>query len=148
MKLKVKKIIAREFLILIVVAAISFITFISVYSYNHYYQNKIDNLISKISAKRILQDSLGNLAKAKTEKQLWFANQYYKNYDFDTPTRKLDFYTESGLPIFGESQNVKMFEMLIEVNKKDSLLIMFTRNNIFDEFGKHFKFKTPVDFKN
>lgn len=148
MKLKVKKIIAREFLILIVIATISFITFISVYAYNHYYQNKIDNLTNKISAKKILQDSLGNSTKAKKEKQLWFANEYYKSYDFDTPKRKLDFYTESGLPIFGESQNLKMFDRLIEVNKKDSLLTMFTRNNIFDEFGKHFNFKTPGEFKN
>ncbi|MFC4263843.1 hypothetical protein ACFOWM_13180 [Ferruginibacter yonginensis] len=148
MKLRVKKIIAREFLILFVVVAISLITFLSVYAYNHYYQNKIDNLTNKISAKKILQDTLANLTNAKKEKQLWFANEYYTNYDFSTSTRKLDFYTESGLPIFGKNQNLKMFDRLIELNKKDSLLLIFTRNNIFEEFGKHFNFKTPLDLKN
>jgi hypothetical protein len=147
MKLKVKKIIAREFLILIATITISFITFLCIYAYNHYYQNKLASLTLKNSAKRLVWDSLTNITNAKTKKQLWFSSIYYANYNFSTPERKLEFFTDSGLPIFGKSQNLKVFERLIDLDKKDSLILFFSNNNSFIEFGKLYKFKTPSDFK-
>lgn len=60
MKLQTKKIIAREFLILIVTVIITSISFVLIYPYNSYRQNQLDKLTDTIYSKTKLADSLAN----------------------------------------------------------------------------------------
>ncbi len=60
MKLQTKKIIAREFLVLIVTVIIASISFVLIYPYNSYRQNQLDKLTDTIYSKSKLADSLAN----------------------------------------------------------------------------------------
>lgn len=67
MRVQIKKIIAREFLILILVCAIAVITFLGTYIYNSFSKYKIDTATKTINDKTYLSDSLSKPFKQKSE---------------------------------------------------------------------------------
>lgn len=77
MKLQTKKIIAREFLILIVTALIGLIGFLGTYSYNYFKKSKTDNLNESIAEKNKIADSLIKPYNIKIGKQNWFFDKYF-----------------------------------------------------------------------
>jgi hypothetical protein len=98
MKIHVKKIMAREFLLLISVGVLGLLTFLCIYPYNSYQQHQVYRLSEKIIEKKKLSDSLVYLFNKKTEKQTWLFNkhrEYCTNYIL---WRTLDsLYPESGI---------------------------------------------------
>lgn len=58
MNLKTKKVIAREFLLLLLCIATTAFVFLGVYLYSSYKSNKVDELIGEIKANKIIIDSL------------------------------------------------------------------------------------------
>jgi hypothetical protein len=72
MKLKTKKIIAREFLALLLVLSIGLTVFFCVYSYNAYKENKINNLFNdvNITAKQIKEINELEYSKLSNSQQL------------------------------------------------------------------------------
>jgi len=87
MKLTTKKIIAREFLILMLVLALGLISFFCTYPYNAFERHQVEKKSTEILEKSKLADSLSFSFKSKLDKQEWFYKQftnnisdYYKSY--------------------------------------------------------------------
>ena len=71
MKLSTKKIIAQEFLTLIIVLTLGLISFLFTYPYNLYKRHQVENISTEISKKK-LADSLSISYKSKLGKQNWY----------------------------------------------------------------------------
>ncbi len=81
MKLEIKKIIAREFLILTLVLIFGLIIFLCVYPYNAFLQSQIEKRTTQIFEKRKLADSLSRNYKTKLNNQTWFFAKFQNYYD-------------------------------------------------------------------
>jgi len=78
MKLRTKKIIAREFLVLIICSLVSILYFIGVLIYNYRLDSQRDDLSSKITTFEQKIDSLVRPFKSKVDNQEWFFNESEK----------------------------------------------------------------------
>jgi len=78
MKLRTKKIIAREFLVLIICSLVSILYFIGVLIYNYRFDSQRDDLSSKITTFEQKIDSLVRPFKSKVDNQEWFFNESEK----------------------------------------------------------------------
>src|SRR4051794_35449623 len=91
MKLQTKKIVAKEFIVLILTLVITLLAFLGTVIYNAYANNKIKRLGSTVSVNTRLADSLWKLFDTKRENKQWlydklgsqvdFRNSIYKSYD-------------------------------------------------------------------
>ncbi|MDP4267815.1 MAG: hypothetical protein Q8880_10340 [Bacteroidota bacterium] len=79
MKLQIKKIIAREFLILTIVIVIGLIAFLGTFPYNYYNHSQIEKLSLIIISKTNHADSLSKSFDLKDEKQRWFFKMFIGN---------------------------------------------------------------------
>jgi len=86
MKLKTKKIIAREFLYLIFAIGLGLISFFCTYLYNAYLKNKIENQTNEIFEKNKLKDSLRKKYDLKTDNQYWFFDKFSSYFDLSKDT--------------------------------------------------------------
>ena len=84
MKLKTKKIIAREFLILILVFILGLVFFECVYPYNKLKWHQVEGISATISEKTKIRDSLSNSYKIKMGKRDWFYEKFNTHYDLST----------------------------------------------------------------
>lgn len=75
MKLQTKKIIAREFLLLMFSFGIGLVAFSCTYLYNFYHHTKSQNISSEIENKEFIADSLAKPLDNKTKQQVWFYNK-------------------------------------------------------------------------
>ena len=75
MKLYTKKIIAREFLTLLLSIVIAGMIFLSIYPYNYYHNKQIEKLADDIQKSQSKSYSLNLQFKLKSEKQLSFHNE-------------------------------------------------------------------------
>ena len=78
MNLKIKKIIAKEFLILIAFALIIGLTFIGTYPYNYIIKSKIDTLEKEGKYLRDSIDLLLNSFESRIDKQKWLFDELTK----------------------------------------------------------------------
>ena len=147
MKLQIKKIIAREFLILLLSASIALVSYLVIYPYNYFKQREVDKLSQQISLNKSISDSLSKPLKTKTEKQLWFSDKYYKEYHLDDPYKTSKYYDEYGIPIMEHNSNLRVFERLKYLSQNDSIFLLWKDKKDFEEFGGRFGFQTPKDFK-
>ena len=81
MKQEVKKIIAREFLIITAVLILSVITFLSIYPYNWFKSTQINSISKYITLQDKILDSLSNSYKKKSENQDWLYNQFKDRFE-------------------------------------------------------------------
>ncbi|MFM2225671.1 MAG: hypothetical protein RJA07_1873 [Bacteroidota bacterium] len=81
MQLQTKKIIAREFLLLILSMAIALVVFGGTYLYNFIQEKRVQKIEVQISAKKLLVDSLGSgIILEKRNQRNWFYNANRKYY--------------------------------------------------------------------
>lgn len=130
MRLYIKKIIAREFLVLVLVSFLCGIGFLLTYPYNAYQKNQVNRFSSAIGLKEELFDSIYHFYKLKYDKQNWFFTQY--SNEFGT----LDYRYNS---------KEKVWNRLSYLSKNDS--IAFKWNRVWDadliKFHKEIGFQTP-----
>jgi hypothetical protein len=99
MKLKTKKIIAREFLTLTLGLTIGIISFLCTYPYNAFRGNQVENETTKILEKSKRVDTLSQSFKNKINQRKWFFDKYSNQWDIsvhnlNTPDKlwnRLDF---------------------------------------------------------
>lgn len=134
MKLKTKKIIAREFLVFLLCIAIAIIAFLSIYPYNYLKQNHINNLTKEIAAKRTLADSLSKSYAKKYDNQIWFTNKIRSKFNVSKSA---------------EYGNLKLWNTLYDIAKSDS--IKFKWGKVWSKelviFIKELGFETPDKFQ-
>ncbi len=134
MNIYTKKILAREFLVLILCFIIGVLYFLSIYPYNYLKNNKINILTKEVSEKKKISYSLSKSFRQKTAKQYWYSTQFKSKFYIDGYSKKLndDLWT--------------FFEKLI---KSDSLIIK--GENTLDErivsFNIELGFETPEKFQ-
>lgn len=102
MKLKIKKLIAREFLLLILAIGIGFVAFSCTYLFNFYQQSKSQNISNEIRAKETIADSLVRPFNNKIKQHEWFYNQNNEKIDlsgslYDSPERLWNILNELAL---------------------------------------------------
>ena len=130
MNLKTKKIIAREFLYLLISFFIGIIVLIGIYISNTIKKNQIQNIEANIIYKKNLSDSLSKQFKYKSNNQSWFyekfnskVSNHYKSYD-------------------------KLWERLENLSLEDS--IEYKWNNYWDKslisFNNEMGFNNPKEF--
>jgi len=83
MKIETKKIIAREFLILILAVAISGIVFLTSYIYNSYQKSELAKVDKKIESNRKTAENLLLPIKKKKENQNWLYNKLIEVIDME-----------------------------------------------------------------
>lgn len=112
MRLKTKKIIAKEFIILIIAIAIGLLSFVGTYIYNYLTINKENNLQKTIENKSLLADSLHKSYSSKDEKQKWFYNALNDKID-----------------ISGSEYNTydKLWKLFQNILAKDSIKIRYDK---------------------
>jgi len=81
MKIKTKKIIAREFLTLTIVLTLALISFLCTYPYNALKRNQSKNLSIEISVKSKNAETLILPFKNKIEQQKWFFDKFSNQWD-------------------------------------------------------------------
>lgn len=134
MKLTTKKIIAREFLIMILVLTIGLISFLCTYPYNAYKRNQVENKSIEISEKSKKVDTLSLSFKNKIDQQNWFFDKYSNHWD-----------------ISGDKINTseKLWKRLDFLALNDS--IKYKWQNVWDKellaFNKEIGFTNPDEFK-
>ena len=134
MKLTTKKIIAREFLIMILVLTIGLILFLCTYPYNAYKRNQVENKSIEISEKSKKVDTLSLSFKNKIDQQNWFFEKYSNHWD-----------------ISGDKINTseKLWQRLDFLALNDS--IKYKWQNVWDKellaFNKEIGFTNPDEFK-
>lgn len=124
MKLNKKKIIAREFLILMVCALVFGLAYLGTLPYNYFVNSKIYNLENESQS---LRDSIETLTKSfsdKIEKQKWF---------YEKSNEKVD---------YGERKNeTEVWQRWSELEKVDSIDILWSNRwdvelrKIFNDLG-------------
>lgn len=135
MKLTTKKIIAREFLALLVVIVIGLTTFLGVYAYNAVKEKKISRLTSEINITTKQVDSLSYAYNKKTDKQNWFFKKWSSTFDLsdDTQYNTLE----------------KVWKRIDYLAEQDS--ISYKWKNIWHKdlvtFHKEIGFQNPEEFK-
>ena len=78
---KFKKIIAREFLIFLVMLILGIVVFLCIYPYNSYRENQIEKVNKSITEKELLADSLHKSVNKKIENQEWFFDKVSNEFD-------------------------------------------------------------------
>ena len=63
--MQAKKIIAREFLVLVILVLLGTISYFSTYVYNYFNQNQKDSLKTEIKQQTIIKDSLSKIISEK-----------------------------------------------------------------------------------
>ncbi|MCF6404814.1 hypothetical protein L3C95_18085 [Chitinophaga filiformis] len=89
MKLKTKKIIAREFLLLLLCAALAIFTFLGIYPYNFLKKRQIEALTIEITDKKNHADSLLAHVERKASKQFKFTNWYAHTFNVPREHQKI-----------------------------------------------------------
>lgn len=105
MKLNKKKLIAREFLILISCILLFLLAFLGTFTYNNYLNNQKNNLNEKLQSKEKHIDSLMSPYRIKKEKQKWLFKEFSKRFRMG----------EANTPD-------KLWKDIIDLKKKDSLI--------------------------
>ena len=86
MNLKTKKIIAREFLVLLLSLVIGFAAFLITYFCNSYRQSKSGTITKQIQYKEFVADSLMRPFIVKTEKQEWLHKKFSEKINLSDST--------------------------------------------------------------
>jgi len=134
MNIKSKKILAREFLIFIVMVVFGVIIFACLYFYNSYQENKIDHISELITNKEFKIDSLQNPVNIKIERQDWYYKEITKDFNFTIP----------------QARELKTFwSMVYRIAKNDS--INYRWNNQWSDnvikFHNNIGFNTPKELE-
>lgn len=138
MKLETKKVLAREFMILIAVMVIGLSSFLGTYLYNFYQHKKSKNISKEIYSAKLFADSLSKPFNSKIKQHIWFYNQNNEKVNLSKAI-----YNNPRL----------LWQRLDEIALKDSIIIRYHQNwtpelkAIFTKIG----FKTPeklLDFIN
>jgi len=132
MKLSKKKIIAREFLILLTCVLVSTLAFLGTYPYNGVITSRISKMEKKIEPLRSKADSLNDKISVKREKQKWFFNENVERYG----------------PDIGYATYHDLWNRLEEIQKSDS--IVYKWNNVWSsdliKIIKEIGFKDGTEF--
>lgn len=81
MNKKVKKIIAREFLILLALIILTSIIFLCVFPYNSFQKSNIDKIDNSLIEKEKLTENLNKTVNQKIENQEWFFEKLSNEFD-------------------------------------------------------------------
>jgi len=111
MIISTKKIIAREFLILTVVAVCGSLCFLCTYPYNYHIKKEIENLNSEILRKTTLKDSLKTTFVEKQEKQDWYFNNFINEF-----------------AVYKSNTSEKLWKRTLILTNNDSIKILWETN--------------------
>jgi len=170
MKLQTKKVIAREFLILLFTFFISAIVYFSIYPYNYFKKENINKILKKVSNNEKIADSLIAIFKLKNEEQLSFHQKLYeyiyladhsnvsaglgnidKKKDFFDDIEMYSFetyqYIEKNKPIYLRNENLIEFDTSLNYLVKIAKIKVHSDNS-FSNFGSFIKIFHIQSFKN
>ncbi|MCB0742018.1 MAG: hypothetical protein KDB92_13460, partial [Chitinophagaceae bacterium] len=130
MKLRTKKLIAREFLLLTITLAVGLICFIGTYPYNNYIKRQSGNLNEEIADKTKIKDSLSYQHRTKLQKKNWFFEKFTAKFGSDV------------------YKNDELWSRLSYLAEKDSIKHKWNKwDKELIEFNKELEFDTPEKFK-
>lgn len=134
MNIYTKKILAREFLVLILCFIIGVFYFISIYPYNYLKNDKINTLTKEVSVKKKISYSLSKSFRQKTAKQYWYSTQFKSKFYIDGYSKKL---------------NDDLWTFFEKLTKSDSLIIKGenTLDERIESFNIELGFETPEKFQ-
>ena len=98
MNLKTKKIFAREFLLLIVAAAIGLVSFFCTYLYNSYLRSKSQKIATEITTHEFIADSLSRPFDTKTKQHELLYQKFNENINV-SPTDFINFEKHTWEPL-------------------------------------------------
>ncbi len=110
MRLETKKIIAREFIMLVATVALAIVAFLGTYIYNFYQHNQVDKLNKRILDRTVIADSLAKSYNSKLANQKWF---------YDKNNEKVD------LSDAEYNSPYKLWKRLYDLSVKDSIKAKF-----------------------
>ena len=85
--MQTKKIIAREFLMLVLLVLLSSIFYFSTFVYNYINENQKNQIKTEINKHKIIKDSLSRIIEQKKYAQDWFFKEVTNEYDvYNTQT--------------------------------------------------------------
>ena len=121
MELKTKKIIAREFLLLLICLGVFIITFISFFTYNSIKESKFNKLQNEINLNETSNNNLNHSYDKKYQKHAWLYNKI--NAEFDLENSKYN-------------DPEKLWKRLNDLIQKDSLRYKYEH---YPDIKKSFK---------
>lgn len=156
---KTKKVIAREFLLLLFCVVISLITFLIIYPYNFIRKNQMDAIDNQIDVKRETIFKLSTFYKSKQDNQYWYTEQYYSSHFdvgdlngvgrnlivsslLDSQRKRFEVYAT-------KNSNSVLWKRLYKIARSDSVKIKWVNiwHKDFIEFHKFMGFSSPDTFK-
>lgn len=110
----VKKIIAREFLFLVLILFIGLGSYLGIFPYNNYTSKKCDGYSKIIRDKSLLADDLESKYNSKIKNQLWLQNVVYKTEETFITSRKGTYSVITDVPLFSESEYKEVEQLAID----------------------------------
>jgi len=149
MDLKSRKIIAREFLLILLALTIALIGFFILYPYNFYKVYQIKNLDEKYEVNNHFFDSLMSTGRRKKQKQIEFHKDllsfiYYDNHHKSDPFESFR-YDNINQAVYKPDGNLTLFDTTL--NFFDNSALEFNLKKSFDQFRDHFGYSTIDKFK-
>lgn len=130
MKLKSKKIIAREFILLILLLALGVISFLCIYPYNYYRNSQSHDLEKTIAQKNKITERLSYQYKTKFAKRDWYFEKFTVKFGSDS------------------YKNDELWNRLLFLAKNDSIRHKWNIwDNEFSNFNIELGFDTPQKLK-
>jgi hypothetical protein len=130
MKLKSKKIIAREFLLLTIAFTLGLVCFLCTYPYNNYRNRELSKLDKLLDEKNRIADSLSYQYSTKSQKKDWFFGKFTAKFGSDL------------------YKNEEFWNRLSYLAEKDSIKYKWNKwAKELTEFNKELDFDTPEKFK-
>jgi hypothetical protein len=142
MKLQTKKIIAREFIMLVITIVLVAGVFLGTYIYNYFQHSNVVEVQAAILKKTFIADSLAKPYKTKMQNQQWFYDKNneivdLKNTDFNSPNKlwqRLDYLSASdSIKIKIDSfwtPEIKQLLVTIDFDKPEKLTAFINKNRI------------------
>jgi hypothetical protein len=132
MKLTTRKIIAREFLMFILVVLIGLISFLVTYPYNYYRNSQVENLNAQITIRTNLKKSLPETYITKKENQDWFYNKHIEEFG----------------NVYKTYTSEELWKRLEKLAKSDSIIIrwdkVWSKDNQTINFFNRIGFSNPI----
>ena len=106
MQLKIKKLIAKEVILILGSMFLTLIIFLLVYPYNLYCKSKLDDISKTITYNKVKSKSLSSQYDIKLKQHHWFFNENAKEYDMQAAS-------------YNDAE--KLWEQLENIYNKDSI---------------------------
>ena len=120
--MQTKKIIAREFLMLVLLVLLSSIFYFSTFVYNYINENQKNQIKTEINKHKIIKDSLSRIIEQKKYAQDWFFKEVTNEYD-----------------VYNTQTSQSLWDRFVVISKNDSIKVKWNNKWKEDQITDFFK---------